>query len=308
MAGVSARGISDIERGISRRPRLDTIKLLAKALDLQGVDLARFVAVARGRAELPLSGEGQDDAQTIARVSPFVSTDYIQPTITVRVSGAARNETSTKSLQPQEATATIVSLPVPTEGMILVIVVKVVVVVLLILLAVVITRLEQSGIPPIAQSTPVQTEASDTQGPSVLDVMGGLQLSLMPRAADGTLFVETGQPVTATFRLYNTGAEIATLEAIRVGARGPGACVLEWSAPVVDFPAVTNVTLRPGESYLYQQTRSFVVPGVYFAEPVKLGIEPGVGWGGIRPFPRVWFRVVDARTHQLPDRECITAG
>jgi predicted ATPase/transcriptional regulator with XRE-family HTH domain len=48
-AGLSARGISDLERGVNRTPRKDTISLLMGALQPTGDDLATFVAVAGGR-------------------------------------------------------------------------------------------------------------------------------------------------------------------------------------------------------------------------------------------------------------------
>jgi transcriptional regulator with XRE-family HTH domain len=50
--GVAARTISDLERGVARQPRADTVRLLAAALRLTGADLADFKAAASagGRA------------------------------------------------------------------------------------------------------------------------------------------------------------------------------------------------------------------------------------------------------------------
>ena len=48
-AGVSARLISDLERGIIHRPRRDTVRLLADGLGLTGPERAAFTAAARGR-------------------------------------------------------------------------------------------------------------------------------------------------------------------------------------------------------------------------------------------------------------------
>jgi predicted ATPase/transcriptional regulator with XRE-family HTH domain len=48
-AGVSARLISDLERGTIHRPRRDTIQLLADGLRLRGAERDAFVALARGR-------------------------------------------------------------------------------------------------------------------------------------------------------------------------------------------------------------------------------------------------------------------
>ena len=46
-AGLSPRGVSDLERGARRSPRLETIRLLADALGLAGPDRAAFLAAAR---------------------------------------------------------------------------------------------------------------------------------------------------------------------------------------------------------------------------------------------------------------------
>ncbi|MBA3413918.1 MAG: XRE family transcriptional regulator, partial [Chloroflexia bacterium] len=46
-AGLSARGVSDLERGARRAPRLETVRLLADALDLASADRAALLAAAR---------------------------------------------------------------------------------------------------------------------------------------------------------------------------------------------------------------------------------------------------------------------
>src|SRR5262245_25995199 len=46
-AKVSVRAISDLERGVTRRPHRDTIRALAAALGLPGEDRARFERLAR---------------------------------------------------------------------------------------------------------------------------------------------------------------------------------------------------------------------------------------------------------------------
>src|SRR5438309_1761181 len=46
-AGISIRGLSDLERGARAAPRPDTIKLLADALGLEAKDRERFAAAAR---------------------------------------------------------------------------------------------------------------------------------------------------------------------------------------------------------------------------------------------------------------------
>src|SRR5215467_13430728 len=60
-AGLSLRGISDLERGIHRTARKDTAVLLAGALGLEGAAREVFVAAARGRAtaaEVLAAGSG----------------------------------------------------------------------------------------------------------------------------------------------------------------------------------------------------------------------------------------------------------
>jgi tetratricopeptide (TPR) repeat protein/transcriptional regulator with XRE-family HTH domain len=48
-AGISARAVSDLERGVNRTAHKDTAQLLAAALGLSGPTEERFVAAARGR-------------------------------------------------------------------------------------------------------------------------------------------------------------------------------------------------------------------------------------------------------------------
>jgi transcriptional regulator with XRE-family HTH domain len=46
-AGLSVRAISDLERGAHRAPRLETVKMLAAALNLSNTDRAALLAAAR---------------------------------------------------------------------------------------------------------------------------------------------------------------------------------------------------------------------------------------------------------------------
>src|SRR5581483_3616729 len=48
-AGLSARGIADLERGARRTPRRDTVKLLAQALGISPDDEAALIAAGRHR-------------------------------------------------------------------------------------------------------------------------------------------------------------------------------------------------------------------------------------------------------------------
>src|SRR5262245_10194855 len=52
-AGLSVRGLNDLERGARRTPRRDTVMLLGGALDLVGEERAAFLAAARRASTLP---------------------------------------------------------------------------------------------------------------------------------------------------------------------------------------------------------------------------------------------------------------
>lgn len=55
--GVAVRTISDLERGVARRPRAETVRLLAAALRLTGQELQEFRAAARAAAPRPGAAE-----------------------------------------------------------------------------------------------------------------------------------------------------------------------------------------------------------------------------------------------------------
>ena len=76
---VAVRTISDLERGVARRPRSATVRLLAEALSLAGAELAAFNAAARGRPDPGSAGAagtgagrraGPDAATTVAAPRP----------------------------------------------------------------------------------------------------------------------------------------------------------------------------------------------------------------------------------------------
>src|ERR687897_3851295 len=59
-AGLSTRGVSDLERGARGLPRKDTLRLLLQALDLSPADRAALIAAARRPPETPLWGVQAD--------------------------------------------------------------------------------------------------------------------------------------------------------------------------------------------------------------------------------------------------------
>ena len=66
--GVAARTISDLERGVARRPRAETVRLLAAALRLTGAELAAFKGAARG------AGRGAAVAEAAAELTALAAT------------------------------------------------------------------------------------------------------------------------------------------------------------------------------------------------------------------------------------------
>ena len=66
--GLSARAISDLERGVNHAPRASTIRLLADALGLAGPARAEFAAIAQGRA--PMAGPSAGGVASATRALP----------------------------------------------------------------------------------------------------------------------------------------------------------------------------------------------------------------------------------------------
>jgi transcriptional regulator with XRE-family HTH domain/tetratricopeptide (TPR) repeat protein len=74
-AGISVRTISNLERGVSHAPHMDTVALLAEALGLEGTDRGAFAAAAgRLRAPAMLAPPGSDATRVAGEhaQSPFV--------------------------------------------------------------------------------------------------------------------------------------------------------------------------------------------------------------------------------------------
>jgi transcriptional regulator with XRE-family HTH domain len=72
-AGLSKRGISDLERGARTRPQRETVKFLAEGLGLAGPTLAAFIAVARRGAS------GKQPVLDLATREPFPEARLPEP-------------------------------------------------------------------------------------------------------------------------------------------------------------------------------------------------------------------------------------
>jgi class 3 adenylate cyclase len=88
-AGLSWRGINDLERGARQRPRKDTIALLADALGLSAEDQANFAAAARGSAERQTAAPSAASPLPTGTVT-FLFTDLEGSTQLVQQLGATR--------------------------------------------------------------------------------------------------------------------------------------------------------------------------------------------------------------------------
>src|SRR5689334_13009867 len=67
-AGISARAVSDLERGVKQRPHLETVRMLADALDLTGSDRTALAVASRPAQVSPTESERR--APVTAAVPP----------------------------------------------------------------------------------------------------------------------------------------------------------------------------------------------------------------------------------------------
>ena len=91
-ARLSARSVSDLERGIAATPRRETVRLLADALSLTGPDRAEFEAVARGRpVPVSVGSDGAAAMRTLPRdVASFTGRQQELERLAEAAAGAGR--------------------------------------------------------------------------------------------------------------------------------------------------------------------------------------------------------------------------
>lgn len=141
-------------------------------------------------------------------------------------------------------------------------------------------------------------------GPAVGDLeVEDASLQLLPKLpklqnADLQLFPnipEVGQDISTKYTVKNVGGQPLTIDRLIVGV-SYDVCDGDWTKrkdkPGYGYSAIMNVHLNPGETYTYTMTRSFPLPGVYYAEPE---VEIGGHWGGIKNFIYKCFTVTDGR-------------
>jgi predicted ATPase/transcriptional regulator with XRE-family HTH domain len=82
-AGLSVRGISDLERGVNTQPRLETVRLLAEALDLSETDRSHLALRARPEttAQAPHAIPDRDTAAVPIPLTPLLGRESAVATI-----------------------------------------------------------------------------------------------------------------------------------------------------------------------------------------------------------------------------------
>lgn len=124
----------------------------------------------------------------------------------------------------------------------------------------------------------------------LVDPVPGPGAQLILRTGNGQI-IDSDDPlridemVTVSFKVRNDSDRPVKLRQLQAGARVHSDCAKEreakWSGQSLDFPAVTDLVLQPGQEYEYQQSQTFSESGSYFVEPVFLD-EYG-RWGGFWP-------------------------
>src|SRR3712207_6958299 len=70
-ARLSARAISDLERGVKRTPRRDTVQLLVEALELKGEARTAFVTAAREPAARRIPRPASQSQRAVEDMPPY---------------------------------------------------------------------------------------------------------------------------------------------------------------------------------------------------------------------------------------------
>ena len=77
-AGISARAVSDLERGVKQRPHLETVRLLADALGLTRLDRTEFAIASRPAQNLPAEPAARaHDSPTVHSGLPVPATPLV---------------------------------------------------------------------------------------------------------------------------------------------------------------------------------------------------------------------------------------
>lgn len=100
-----------------------------------------------------------------------------------------------------------------------------------------------------------------------------------------------GEPVTARYVINNSGTHSIALPYLGLVARGPN-CDTWECVRTLDFPHEEDITLAPGDTYIFTAMRSFPEPGDGFFAQAAYG-DPNGWWYPLPGAERLSFEVVD---------------
>lgn len=108
-----------------------------------------------------------------------------------------------------------------------------------------------------------------------------------------------GQDVEATYTIRNNSSnQVITLAQVGVIARGPNCS--DWDCEGwADFPPVHDVTLGPGEEYIYTGSRSFAEVGTGYIADAAFS-DANVWWYALPNSERVHFAILEGMKIYLP--------
>ncbi|MCL4830791.1 MAG: hypothetical protein KJZ86_00070 [Caldilineaceae bacterium] len=121
-------------------------------------------------------------------------------------------------------------------------------------------------------------------------VAPGLQMS-SPLTFTNPSFLPA-ELLTITFSVRNAGSADLPIMGLTAIGRGPDCA--DFNCPRnIDYPSVRNLTLAPGEEYIYNGSIGFVSGGDYFLEPSFQDASDG-GWSDIAGGSRITFTLPPA--------------
>ena len=100
-----------------------------------------------------------------------------------------------------------------------------------------------------------------------------------------------GEPFTVTLSIRNNSNDVLRLQKLMVGVRDPALTQVAWRAPTVFMPTKRDLTLGPGETFVYRKSRI-----AREAEAGRHLIAPAVqqdgAWSGVWPFEVAWVTIL----------------
>jgi hypothetical protein len=106
------------------------------------------------------------------------------------------------------------------------------------------------------------------------------------------------EPVTATYAIWNQGSRDITLPQLGIISRGPNCTEWDCEGGWNDFPVVHSISIQAGETYTYQEQRSFWEVGKGYFADIAFG-DNNNWWYEIPNNQRVDFEVSDGMDRRV---------